>query len=64
MVIGRVVDVFPGQDGVVRVVKVRTFHEYLVRLVAKLVLNVLDKGTENCIGKGVPIRCGECVEGD
>jgi hypothetical protein len=51
--IGRVVDVFPGQDGVVRVAKVRTFHGYLVRPVAKLVVIVLDKGTEKCIGNGV-----------
>jgi hypothetical protein len=37
--IGRVVDLFPGQDGVVRVAKVPTFHGYLVRPVAKLVVS-------------------------
>jgi hypothetical protein len=56
--IGRVVDVFPGQYGVVRVAKVRPFHGYLVQPVAKLMVIVLDKGTENCIGYGVPIRGG------
>jgi hypothetical protein len=46
--IGRVFDVFPGQDGVVRMAKVRT-HGYLVRPVAKLVVIVLGKGTESYI---------------
>jgi hypothetical protein len=52
---------FPGQDEVVRVAKVQTFHGYLVRPVAKLVMIVLDKGHENCISNGVPIRGRECA---
>jgi hypothetical protein len=62
--IDRVVDVFPGQDEVVRMVKVRIFHGFLVQPVTKLVVIVLDKGTENCIGNAVPIRGGESAEED
>jgi hypothetical protein len=50
--------VFPGQDRVVRVAKVRTFYGYLVRPVAKLVVIVLDKRTENFITMVIRRFCG------
>jgi hypothetical protein len=43
--IGRVVSVYPGDDGVVRVVKWKTSHGYLKRPVAKLAVVVLNANT-------------------
>jgi hypothetical protein len=57
------VSVYPGDDGVMRVVTLKTSHGYLKRLVAKLAVVVLNYG--KFIGSNTePIRGGECLRED
>lgn len=59
--LGRIIQVYPGDDGVVRVVDVKTKNGVLKRPVSKIVPVVLAEGEESliCIDKEESIRRGE-----
>jgi hypothetical protein len=61
--IGRLVNVLPGDDGVVRVAKVKYAHGYIQRPVTKLAVISLNDGCGDSIGMDEPIRGGECSKG-
>jgi hypothetical protein len=58
-----VVNVYPGDDGVVRVAKVKYAYGYIQRSVSKSAVISLNDGCGASIGIDEPIRGGECSEG-